>query len=77
VINTPYGRESHVDDAVIRTTALRYDIPCITTLSGAMAAVDGIAAMQRGELKVASLQNWASLSPTHRVSSSSAQVESS
>ncbi|MEO1084509.1 MAG: carbamoyl-phosphate synthase large subunit, partial [Acidobacteriota bacterium] len=44
VINTPYGRESHVDDAVIRTTALRYDIPCVTTLSGAMAAVEGIAA---------------------------------
>ena len=58
VVNTPWGRESHVDDAVIRTTALRYDIPCITTLSGAMAAVDGIEAVQRGNLEVASLQNW-------------------
>ncbi|MEM1179753.1 MAG: carbamoyl-phosphate synthase large subunit [Acidobacteriota bacterium] len=59
VINTPWGRESHVDDAVIRTTALRYDIPCITTLSGAMAAVEGIAALARGEMDVKSLQAYA------------------
>ncbi|MEM6796178.1 MAG: carbamoyl-phosphate synthase large subunit, partial [Acidobacteriota bacterium] len=58
VVNTPWGRESHVDDAVIRTTALRYDIPCITTLSGAMAAVEGIAALERGDLQVRSLQDY-------------------
>ncbi|MEO1370571.1 MAG: carbamoyl phosphate synthase large subunit, partial [Acidobacteriota bacterium] len=62
VINTPYGRESKVDDAVIRTTALRYDIPCITTLSGAMAAVEGIAAMARGDMGVKSLQAYATSS---------------
>ena len=56
VINTPLGRESHVDDAVIRQTALKYDIPCITTLSGALAAAEGIAALQEHGLNVASLQ---------------------
>jgi carbamoyl-phosphate synthase large subunit len=56
VINTPLGRESHEDDAAIRRTALKYDIPCITTLSGAQAAVEGIAALQEHDLEVASLQ---------------------
>nr|MDP9121026.1 carbamoyl-phosphate synthase large subunit [Acidobacteriota bacterium] len=56
VVNTPFGRESHEDDAVIRRTALKYDIPCITTLSGAMAASMGIAALQRDGLTVSSLQ---------------------
>ena len=56
VVNTPLGRESHEDDASIRQMALKYDIPCITTLSGAMAAVEGIAAWKAGGLDVASLQ---------------------
>ncbi len=56
VVNTPLGQESHADDAAIRQTALKYDIPCITTLSGAMAAVEGIRALRRGELGVVPLQ---------------------
>jgi len=56
VINTPLGRESHEDDGVIRRTALKYDIPCITTLSGAMACAEGIAALKREGLSVRSLQ---------------------
>ncbi len=58
VVNTPLGRESREDDAFIRQTALKYDIPCITTLSGAMAAVEGIAAWKSQELDVVSLQEW-------------------
>jgi carbamoyl-phosphate synthase large subunit len=57
VINTPLGGSSHVDDAHIRQAALKYDIPCITTLSGARAAVAGIAAMRRHDLEVRSLQS--------------------
>ena len=60
VINTPLGRSSHVDDALIRQAALKYDIPCITTLSGARAAVAGIAAVQRHDLEVRSLQSRSS-----------------
>jgi carbamoyl-phosphate synthase large subunit len=56
VVNTPLGRESHEDDGAIRRTALKYDIPCITTLSGAMAAAEGIAALQKEGLEVMSLQ---------------------
>jgi carbamoyl-phosphate synthase large subunit len=62
VINTPLGRESHEDDALIRQTALKYNIPCITTLSGAMAAAEGIAALQEHGLDVASLQDFHALS---------------
>jgi carbamoyl-phosphate synthase large subunit len=56
VVNTPLGRASHEDDGAIRRTALKYDIPCITTLSGAMAAAEGIAAMKQEGLSVRSLQ---------------------
>ncbi len=59
VVNTPLGRESHDDDAVIRKTALKLDIPCITTLSGAMAAVEGIAAYKAGDPGARSLQDYA------------------
>ncbi len=56
IINTPLGRESFEDDTEIRTTALKLGIPCITTLSGAMAAVEGIEAMRDNELTVVPLQ---------------------
>jgi carbamoyl-phosphate synthase large subunit len=56
VINTPLGRASHEDDGAIRRAALKHDIPCITTLSGATAAAEGIAALQRDGLSVRPLQ---------------------
>jgi carbamoyl-phosphate synthase large subunit len=56
VINTPLGRPSHVDDAQIRQAAIKAGVPCITTLSGAAAAVQGIAAIRHGELGVYALQ---------------------
>ena len=56
VINTPLGRESHEDDGIIRRTALKYDVPCITTLSGAMACAEGIAALRKDGLSVRALQ---------------------
>ncbi len=56
VVNTPLGRASHEDDAEIRRTALKYDIPCITTLSGAMAMAEGLAALAKEGLSVRPLQ---------------------
>ena len=56
VVNTPLGRASQEDDALIRRTALRHDVPCITTLSGALAAAEGIAALRHGSLEVRPLQ---------------------
>jgi carbamoyl-phosphate synthase large subunit len=56
VVNTPIGRDPVVDDAYIRRTAVRYQIPCVTTLTGALAAVEGIAALRTQSLDVRSLQ---------------------
>ncbi|HRC87065.1 MAG TPA: ATP-grasp domain-containing protein [Thermoanaerobaculia bacterium] len=56
VINTPIGREPHSDDAVIRKTALRAGVPVVTTLSGALAVAEAIAALRKNALSVSSLQ---------------------
>jgi carbamoyl-phosphate synthase large subunit len=57
IVNTPLGGESFLDDREIRTTALKLDIPCITTLSGAMAAVEGIRSLEADRLDVTALQD--------------------
>ena len=56
VVNTPIGKDSTIDDAYIRRAAVRYQVPCITTLTGALAAADGIAALRERSLGVRSLQ---------------------
>jgi len=56
VINTPLGRESFYDEKSIRRAAIRYNIPCITTLSAANAAARGIRALVEQSLEVAALQ---------------------
>jgi len=56
VINTPLGRESFYDEKSIRRAAIRYNVPCITTLSAAVAAARGILAMAQQTTEVASLQ---------------------
>ncbi|MDE0460893.1 MAG: carbamoyl-phosphate synthase large subunit, partial [Caldilineaceae bacterium] len=56
IINTPLGPHSRADGQRIRTLATRMEIPLITTLSAAQAAVNGIRAMMAAELDVRSLQ---------------------
>ncbi|MFN2386593.1 MAG: carbamoyl-phosphate synthase large subunit [Thermoanaerobaculia bacterium] len=58
VINTPLGSKSHYDEAGMRSAALRLGIPCLTTLSAAAAAVEGIRARREGGTGVASLQEY-------------------
>jgi carbamoyl-phosphate synthase large subunit len=58
LINTPLGKESFFDERAIRRAAIHYRIPCITTISGAIAAVAGIRALQRESLDVCSLQEY-------------------
>ena len=58
VINTPVGRGTRVDGWAIRTAAIQRSIPCITTTAGFSAAVEGIKALQRGELSVLPIQEW-------------------
>jgi carbamoyl-phosphate synthase large subunit len=57
VINTPLGRESFYDEKSIRRAAIRYNVPCITTLSAANAAARGIRAMAGHTVEVAALQD--------------------
>ncbi|HSY59017.1 MAG TPA: carbamoyl-phosphate synthase large subunit, partial [Terriglobales bacterium] len=57
VINTPLGRESFYDEKSIRRAAIRYNVPCITTLSAATAAAKGIRAMAGHAVDVAALQD--------------------
>ncbi|MEG8179545.1 carbamoyl-phosphate synthase large subunit [Nocardia terpenica] len=57
VFNTPYGNSGpRVDGYEIRTAAVGADIPCITTVQGAAAAVQGIEATINGGIGVRSLQ---------------------
>jgi carbamoyl-phosphate synthase large subunit len=57
VINTPLGRESFYDEKSIRRAAIRYNIPCITTLAAAHAAARGIHALLEQGTEVAALQD--------------------
>jgi carbamoyl-phosphate synthase large subunit len=57
VINTPLGRESFYDEKSIRRAAIRYNIPCITTLAAANAAARGIRAMLEQGTEVSALQD--------------------
>jgi carbamoyl-phosphate synthase large subunit len=58
VFNTTEGAQSIKDSRSIRTTALAYKIPCITTATGARSTVRAIEAMRAGALDVAPLQDY-------------------
>ena len=56
IVNTPLGRVSRFDEKAIRRAAVQGGITCITTLSAAIAAVNGIKAQQNTGIQVCSLQ---------------------
>jgi carbamoyl-phosphate synthase large subunit len=57
VINTPYGNSGpRIDGYEIRSAAVAMSIPCVTTVQGASAAVQGIESGIRGDIGVMSLQ---------------------
>jgi carbamoyl-phosphate synthase large subunit len=58
VINTPLGRESFFDDRAVRRAAMLHEVPCITTLTGAQAAVSAIRAMRDSGVGVRALQDY-------------------
>ena len=43
IINTPLGKASHYDEKAIRKAALQFNVPCVTTITGAEALVEAIA----------------------------------
>ncbi len=64
IVNTPYGVGAHgvgarLDGYEIRTAAVTRGVPCITTVQGLAAAVQGIEALIGGRIGVRSLQEHA------------------
>ena len=72
-IYTTAGASAFSDEKSIRRSAVTYRVPCITTMSGARAAAEGVAARLRDPIRVWSLQeihaqkNPADVSPPGRV----------
>ena len=65
IINTPLGKTSHYDEKAIRKAALQFNVPCVTTITGAEALVEAISAKKgEGKIAVRSLQEIHS--PKHR-----------
>jgi carbamoyl-phosphate synthase large subunit len=58
VFNTTEGQAALADSKSIRRAALMGKIPYYTTLAGALAAAQGIAAYKQGELQVRPLQDY-------------------
>ncbi len=56
IVNTPRGGQAHYDGSLIRAAAHQYNVPIVTTLSAAMATVQGIRALRQKPLSVRSLQ---------------------
>jgi carbamoyl-phosphate synthase large subunit len=67
VINTPLGRASHYDEQAIRRAALQYNVPCVTTMTGAHALVEALASRAAGnEIVVHALQELHAASASAR-----------
>ena len=56
VVNTPFGTGARRDGYEIRVATVLANIPAITTEQGLAAAVEGIASLQAGPMKVKSIQ---------------------
>ena len=57
IINTPLGKTSFFDERAIRKAALQYNVPCVTTITGAEALVESISTkMSSQQITVRSLQ---------------------
>ena len=58
IINTPVGSaEVRSDGYEIRAAAVAMNVPCVTTVQGAVAAVQGISAVRNNEMEVQALQD--------------------
>jgi carbamoyl-phosphate synthase large subunit len=58
VFNTTEGAQALADSLSIRRTALQMKVPYYTTMAGAAAATQAIAALREGSLEVAPLQSY-------------------
>ncbi len=59
IINTPAGKTTKEDELKIRSHAILYNVPLITTISGAQASVNGIENLiKKPKISVKSLQDY-------------------
>ncbi len=58
IINTPTRKGANTDEGRIRATAVRSRVPMITTITGARAAVQAIAALRAGTWTVSAIQDY-------------------
>ena len=58
LVNTPSGKKSQSDMRTIRAASILHNVPCITTLQGAWATVNGLESMLSREFNVKSLQDY-------------------
>ncbi|MBN3041237.1 MAG: carbamoyl-phosphate synthase large subunit [Candidatus Omnitrophica bacterium] len=58
IINTPSGSQGQSDMKPIRNLAVMHGVPCITTIQGAQAAVNGIESVIKGDIGVQSIQEY-------------------
>src|SRR6202011_2342524 len=66
-INTPLGRASHYDEQAIRRAALQYNVPCVTTMTGAQALVEALSSRATAnEIDVHPLQELHAVSASVR-----------
>lgn len=58
IINTPIGKQGKDDDSYIRSGAIQYKIPYITTTTATKASVDGIATASKADYTVRAIQDF-------------------
>jgi carbamoyl-phosphate synthase large subunit len=59
IFNTPSGKGARTDEGRIRSAAVAAGVPCVTTLSGVLAAVKALEALKANPVpKVKALQDW-------------------
>ncbi len=58
IINTPSGQRGQSDMKPIRSLAVMHGVPCITTIQGAQATVNGIESILKGDFSVKSIQEY-------------------
>jgi len=58
IINTPSGKIGRRDESLMRSTAVQYGVPLVTTLSAAEATVGAVDALRKKAVRVKSLQEY-------------------
>lgn len=59
IFNTPSGRGAHTDEGRIRSAAVMYGVPCVTTVAGCQAIVRALEALTKNPVPhIKALQDW-------------------